>query len=229
MRHLPVLASAIAVLGLAAPAWAGEAVLSADRPGLGESTGTPGVGFFNVEGGVAVSIAGNTAAPGTSGLTVRFGVDDNVEIRALLPDLVLSDGALVLGPLGVGAKIAGRASERFTVSAVPQLLIDLDGAAGWQLSANGALEVGRFVLWLNATTSVLEGVSVLGGGGASVSIDSGGLYVNAGREVVVGQTLVGGGGWWGLGDGAQIDAGVDLWLDGAQVVAVPTVGASLAF
>lgn len=204
-------------------------VLSPDRPGLGESQGTPGVGFFNLEVGLAAAISGGRVTPQTTALTLRYGVDDGVEVRALVPDLVLEDGAVVLGPAGLGLKIAGNPGERFSVSAVPTFLVGLDGTAGYQVSVNGGFAVGRLGLWLNATSTVLDGVTVLGGGGATVALDVGGLYVHAGHEAVEGLSFVGGGGWWSVAPRAQIDAGVDVWFGGSDPVVVPTIGTSHAF
>lgn len=209
---------------------ASEAVLSADRPGVGESTGTPGVGFANLEGGLATTIVDGQVHPGTSSITIRVGVDEGVELRGVLPNFTLVDGEVVVGPLAVGFKMAGRASDHITLSAVPDLLVGLDGGSvGWRLSSNAGLSAGNFSLWVNATTTVLDGVDVFAGAGTSWSFGGGGIYVNAGREVVSQTTLVGGGGWWSLSRKSQLDAGIDFWLQGSEAVVVPQIGASTAF
>lgn len=220
---LPFLAMSTSALA------ADEAVLSSDRPGVGESPGTPGVGFANVQGGAAAVIADGSIAPQTQAITVRVGIDRGLEVRAVLPDLILASEGVELGPLAAGFKVVGAPSERITLSAVPELLVALDGTGvGWRISSNAGLALGRLQFWLNATTTVLDGVRVFGGGGTSVALGGGGVYVNAGREVVLGDTLVGGGGWWMLSDKVQLDAGCDVWLVADDVVAVPMIGLSVA-
>jgi len=228
MRTLLGLLAALLLPGLA---HAADAQLHPDRPAVGESPGTPGAGYFNLEAGLATTLGEGQVVPQTQAVTLRFGVDDHMELRATVPDLILVDGTVELGPLGLGFKIASGVGERFTVSAVPTFLVDLDdGGAGWQLSANGGFQEGRVAVWLNATTTVLDGdVSVFGGGGASLNIDSGGIYVNAGRYVTARTSLLGGGGWWRLDEGVQIDAGMDLLFVGPDLYAVPMLGASFAF
>ena len=227
MRLLPLLI--VAVLPSAALA-ADELVLSPDRPGVGESPGTPGVGAFNVESAATLTFVEGDVHPGLQGTRIRVGIAENVELRAVVPDVVFQRSEVVLGPIGAGAKIAARASDRFSLSVVPELLITFDGEAGWRVSANGGFEEGKVTLWLNATTTVFDSdLHVFGGGGASVAIDSGGIYINAGREVVYRDTLVGGGGWWRLRSNLQVDAGIDLWLDGPDIIAVPQIGCSIAF
>lgn len=224
-RHL-ILAGSL----LATPALADEPNFAPDRPGVGESGGTPGPGFVTIEGGLSMPIVDGKVSPGTSGLTFRLGVDQDFEVRATLPDIVLQDGQVELGAFGIGMKIAGRQGERFSVSAVPTLLIGLDGTAGYQVSVNGGLTEGHFGLWLNATSTVLgRDVSVQGGGGALVGFDVGGLYVNAGYEAVSMASFVGGGGWWVMAPNAQLDAGIDVWMIGSDAVIVPMIGTSHAF
>ncbi len=224
----PVLATPV----LATPAHAERPAptFAPDRPALGQSPATPGPGFATVEVGLAGSVGGGPVAVGTQAWTLRLGVDEGLEARLVLPDLVASEEGVATGPLAAGVKIAGRPGERWGVSAVPELLIDLSGAGvGWRLSANAGLNADRFALWANATTTVLDGVEVLAGGGGSIAFDGGGIYLNGGREVVSGRTLAGGGAWFLLSALSQIDVGCDLWIAGSDVVAVPMIGGSLAF
>ena len=56
------------------------------------------------------------SAVGTSSIIGRFGVDDGVELRVRAPDIVLYDGEVGTGFVGLGAKIGGNVSERWSVS-----------------------------------------------------------------------------------------------------------------
>ncbi len=59
-----------------------ELNLASDRPGIGDSTSTPGRGRFIVQLGVAGSFAeGQSGAVSTSGWSLRAGADQGVELR----------------------------------------------------------------------------------------------------------------------------------------------------
>ncbi|MEZ4320909.1 MAG: zinc ribbon domain-containing protein [Myxococcota bacterium] len=201
---------------------------SPDRPGVGDSTGTPGKGHVMIEGGVA--LVPSPLAFGTSGIVGRIGVDDGLELRLRAPDVTVADD-VGLGTVGLGAKVAASVGPRWSVSAVPELVYDpSSGALGGGVGANVALGLGRVGFWGHGSVSVLQDAdpSVLFGGGASVAFDGGGLYVNGGSDVA-GSGFVGGGGWWSLSKSAQLDAGCDAWMAGGEVTPVFLLGTSLGF
>ncbi len=221
----------LVLLGLAPTgAWAGELTFAPDRPGVGDSTMTPGAGRLMIEAGLAGQITQGAASVGTGGLYARYGVGEALEARLRLPDLGVSGGDLTVGPVGVGAKVGGAVSERWSVSLVPEVFLDLDGGSGkvvgGQLSANVALALGAFGVWAHGFAVGLEGpVEAFAGGGASVLVGEVGLFVNAGHTFG-GSPLVGGGAWWQLSEGLQLDAAVDVLTADAPVI-VPMAGMAI--
>ena len=219
----------IALLGVAEAAEG--LVFAPDRPGVGESCATAGPGHFLFEGAVSANIRGATVAPGTSSLTARIGIVNNVEARIGLPDITLTNGFLSFGPVAVGVKLASGLSDTVSVSLVPDVLIALDGTGlGLRTSANAGLDFDPVFVWLNSTATVISGnFDFVAGGGVGVGFGSGGIYLNAGGELVAATPFFGGGGWWGLTDALQIDIGVDIWLDGNSTTTVPMLGMSGGF
>lgn len=214
-----------------AEALAGELNFSPDRPGIGDSAATVGAGQVMVESGLMLIPA--PFAVGTSSWMARFGVDDGIELRLRAPDIGWS-GGLALGTIGLGVKVAGVTSDRWSVSLVPEVNIDpATGAVGGAVGGNVGLGIDIVGVWAHAGTGVGQlpdgavDLSLLLGGGASVAVGGGGVYVNGGYDV---GTLgaVGGGGWWGFGDRLQLDIGVDVPL-AAPAVPVIVVGMSAGF
>lgn len=210
-------------------ALAGELNFSPDRPGVGNSTGTVGTGAVMVEGGLQATVT-QPAAVGTSSITGRFGVDDAVEVRLRAPDIVLVDGEVGTGSVGLGAKVGGAISEHWSVSVVPELAVDTNGNGLFGvLNAQLALALGDLGLWATHYTSVGDfGSETLAGGGAAYAFSGGGFYVNAGGTFG-GDPFVGGGGWWALRDAVQLDMGADVYFAGGDVVPVFLLGASFGF
>jgi hypothetical protein len=200
-----------------------------DRPGVGDSTGTPGKGHVMVEGGLALTPSPDPGAYGTSGIVGRFGVDDGLELRLRAPDLTLGDG-LSVGTVGIGAKVAASAG-RWSVSAVPELAIDPNtGDLGGGVGANLAVGFGVVGFWGHGSVALLQNTdpSVLMGGGASVAVGPGGFFANGGATAA-GPGFGGGGAWLGLGNRAQLDAGCDVWVAGGDVLPTIGLGASVGF
>jgi hypothetical protein len=213
---------------LLASAWAGDLNFSPDRPGVGNSTGTVGAGAVMVEGGVAATVA-QPSAVGTSSIIGRFGVDDGVELRVRAPDIVLYDGEVGTGFVGLGAKIGGNVSERWSVSVVPEIAVDTNGGGFFGLiNGQAAVALGDVGMWVTSESVVGDfGSGTTAGGGVSVAISGGGVYANAGGTFG-GDPFVGGGGWWALQEAVQLDIGCDVWV-GDDVVPVFLLGASFGF
>lgn len=217
------------ILALSHVALAGSVNFSPDRPGVGDSTGTPGLGHAMVEIGVAATVNGEGTAVGTSGIVGRIGLDRGLELRVRAPDLALVDGALGFGTVGLGAKIGGAVSDRWSVSLVPEVSIDpATGVLGGSLNSNVAFGLGPLGLWAHASASGDgDAIALFTGGGASVALGRGGVFVNGGHTVS-GPTFGGLGGWWMLKDALQVDLGVDA-VPGDTWTWLPTAGVSVGF
>ena len=145
-----------------------------------------------------------------------------------LPDVTLVAGeGGTWGTIGLGAKVGGQLSERWSVSVVPEISLDpASGAVGAQMNGNVALALGGVGLWGHGSATGIgdEGLAaVLVGGGASVNLgEGGGLLVNAGGTLGS-APFVGAGGWWMISDAAQLDLGADLFL-GESPALVPMLG-----
>lgn len=219
----------LALLVLLAPALADGPNLSPDRPGIGDSTATPGAGHVVVEGAVAAMSAAGTTALGTTGVTGRLGILDNFELRVGVPDVGITP-AFGLGSLGVGGKAAFALTDALSVSAVPTVAFSLNGGGvAAALSTNAVYGFDPASVWLNVTGSVGGATQLFVGGGAGYGIGSGGAYVNGGVFTGGGLPIVGAGGWYGVSDRLQFDAGVDAQFIGGFTVWMPMVGCSAAF
>ena len=217
------------LIALAAPASAEDARLTPDRPGIGDSTGTPGAGNVVVEGAVAATSVSGTAAVGTSGVTGRLGILDAFELRVGVPDVGVT-GGLSFGAIGLGGKAAAQVTDAVSVSAVPTVQFALNGGGVTAaLSTNAAYAFDPASVWLNVTGSVGGGGSLFVGGGAGTTVGPGGVYVNAGLPVSGGSVTFGGGGWYGVNARLQLDGGLDLMRVAGLTVWMPAVGASAAF
>jgi len=215
---------------LAGAAHAGELNFSPDRPGVGDSTETVGTGAVMVEGGVAAAVS-DPAAVGTSSIVARVGVDDPVELRARVPDVVLVDGEVVTGSVGFGAKVGGAVSERWSVSVVPELWIGTEGGdVGCTINGQLAFAVDDALgLWVHTSHTVTElGTSGFFGGGVGYALPAVGVYVNGGHGYN-GDPLIGGGAWLPVGDALQFDAGVDVTIAGGDAYPLVLLGASAGF
>ena len=218
------------MLLLLSVALAGDLNFAPDRPGVGESTGAVGAGHVMVEGGLAAVVT-DPLAVGTSGITARIGLDDPLELRVRVPDLVLVDGELVSTSVGVGAKVAGEVSDRWSLSLVPELFVATEGGdLGGTVNGNLAFAVDDALgLWLHTTHTVVPGgMGGFFGGGVGYAFDAVGVYVNGGHGYN-GDPMIGAGGWLPLGDALQLDAGVDITLAAGDAVPVVLLGASGGF
>lgn len=225
-----------ALLTLLATAQA--AGLSPDRPGVGESTSTPGPGALVVEGGlqsvlVDAGIFGSFFQLGTDAITGRYGIGERLEARLLVPDVVYSDsagGGVAVGTVAVGAKVAHPVSDTLAVSAVPSVGVTLNtGTPEVALSLNGTWDAGPVSPWVNITPA-LSGSSLgaFFGGGLGVPLGPAGLF-GQGGVTDRGDWMAGGGGWLGLSDELQLDLGATVEvLQGLQFWQ-PGVGMSAAF
>jgi len=220
----------LSVLLSLSTATAGDLNFSPDRPGVGESTGTVGTGRVMVEGGVAASTA-DPAAVGTSSITGRIGLDDPLELRVRVPDLVLVDGELYSGSVGLGAKVAGEVSDRWSLSLVPEVWVATDGGdVGGTINGNLAFAVDDALgLWLHSTHTVTEfGTFGFFGGGVGYALDAVGIYVNGGHGYN-GDPMVGAGAWLPVNDALQFDAGCDITIASGDAFPVFLLGASGGF
>jgi len=209
-------------------AGAGELNFSPDRPGVGNSTGTVGAGAVMVEAGLQATVT-QPAEVGTSSIIGRFGVDDPVEVRVRAPDITVYDGEVGTGFVGLGAKVGGNLSEHWSASLVPEIAVDTNGGGFFGL-VNGqiGLTLDSVGMWVTSESVVGDfGSDTSAGGGLSVGISGGGIYVNGGGSFG-GDPFVGGGGWWALRDAVQLDLGCDVYL-GGDVVPVFLLGASFGF
>jgi len=222
------LAILIAPLAAPAPALAAEPAFVPERPGFGQFPGSPGRGFFMVEGAGALSLPSDGLRVGTDQVTVRIGLHDHAEVRLGAPDLTLGDG-LTVGPIALGTKLGGYVNDRLGLAIVPELLIPLDGGAvGWRNRSTVTVEAGKLRQYTLLDVRYLDALSAFGGVGALYRFGTGGLFGQVGSEVQ-GRALVGGGGLWRLHERVQLDAGCDVWLDGGSAEPVFRVGASGAF
>lgn len=221
---------------LVAQAVAAEPNLAPDRPGIGDSTETPGAGHVLIEGGLVANFADSGTTYGTSGVTLRVGLGDVVEARLNVPDLVLPAGEI--GPIGLGMKIGGELTDTWSMSLVPTLLVAADAAwYGGQLNANVQLDLDRVAMWGHVSTTAIDGRGIVAlgtgtlvGAGVQVPIATGGAFVHVGREVSdFGRTMVGAGGFWCPSDTVQLDVEFDVWGVGQDVVAVPNLGVAAVF
>ncbi len=213
----------IAVLATAA-AVGGELQFAPDRPGVGDSTLTTGVGHATIELGLAASLASDTVTLSTGGLLARVGVDEGLELRFRLPDPFLTDGEPGVGPGAVGVKIGGAVSERWSSSVVSELTLDPDdGEVGGSLGANVVLALDRISVWFLGQAAGADAIEVFGGGGVGWGIDEGGVFVNGGHTFG-GPSLVGVGGYVLPSSTFQLDASVDLAIGSGSVTALPAIG-----
>lgn len=209
-------------------AHAGGLNFSPDRPGVGDSTASVGGGAVMIEGGVQAVV--DPTAVGTSGIVGRIGLSDLVEARVRAPDIVLANDDVLLGQVGVGAKVGGSLDDHWSLSFVPELYVETDGGSiGGNLGTNLAYGVDSLGFWLYAATNVTEGgTGGFLGGGVSYGFDALGLYVNGGHGFN-GDPLVGGGAWIPLSGAAQIDLGCDVTLAGGTAYPAFLLGTSLGF
>lgn len=214
---------------LAMPAVAGDLQFAPDRPGAGDSTVTTGKGHVTVELGLAAALASGSTTLSTGGLIGRFGIDDGLELRVRLPDPFVADGTFGVGPAGIGAKVGGEVSDRWSSSVVAELAVDPDdGAVGGMLEGNVAAAFDRVGVWFTGNASGTDAVAVFAGGGVGLSFDGGGTYVNAGHTFG-GATLVGLGGYLLPDEALQFDAGVDLAVEGGSLTWLPGLGVAFGF
>jgi hypothetical protein len=210
-----------------------ELSFTPDRPGVGDSTGTTGRGHVMIEGGLAGQLGQGPAVFGTSGLTGRFGVARGVELRLRLPDLVLAE-TLGVGTMGVGAKVGGDVSERWSVSFLSELSVDPNDGTdviqmGASMGGNVALALGDFGLWAASSAAGEDGpVVVVAGGGVSWGVEQGGVFLHGGHTFGD-APFVGLGGWWMLGEALQLDLGCDLGLASEGVLVLPQGGVVVGF
>lgn len=205
-----------------------ELSFSPDRPGVGDSTGTPGVGHAMIEGGVAVGTAGSVAAQ-TSGIVGRLGVDEGLELRLRVPDVVFTD-PVGTGSVGLGFKVGGSVGSRWSASVVPEVFAETaDGSLGGSVGANLAVAEGPLGAWGHASVvGTGAGTGALAGGGISVAAGPGGFIVHSGFSFG-GSAFAGPGAWWAVSERVQVDAGVDFNFVGAEVQAVVLLGSSVGF
>lgn len=208
-----------------ANALAGDLAFTPDRPGVGDSTATVGAGHVMVEGGLVVTPTDPSF--GTSGLVGRIGFDDGAEIRVRAPDLGWAEGVTV-GPVGLGAKIAGATGERWSASVIPEVLLDLETRqVSGSVSGNLAFSYQRLGVWGHGNTSVSsDGVGLFVGGGASVAFSPVGVYANGGYDFG-GGPMAGAGGWVGVTKAFQIDFGCDVFDLGETNTPVVLLGMSV--
>lgn len=213
---------------LATPAFAAEPNFVPDRPGVGHFPGSPGRGFFMVEGGGELALPASGLTLGTQRVTVRVGLDDNTEIRLRAPDLTLA-GDLTVGHLGVGTKMSGYVNDRLGLAFVPELLVPLDGGdVGWRGQTTVTTERGPFRLWTTLDITYLQDLGAFAGLGGLYRFGAGGLFAHGGRQID-GHTMVGLGGIWQLRERVQLDAGCDVLLLDGDVTPVARIGGSGAF
>ena len=210
---------------LFANALAGELAFTPDRPGVGDSTGTVGGGHFMLEGGLA--LVPTAPSFGTSGVVGRLGLDDGLELRLRVPDVVYEDGVTV-GPVGLGGKVAGAAGERWSASVVPEVLFDVSTRqVAASVSSNLAFSYQKLGIWGNATASAdADGVGLFMGGGASVAFAPVGIYANGGYEIGAGP-MAGAGGWVAITKAFQVDFGCDVYDLGKTNTPVLGLGLSV--
>ena len=210
-------------------AFGGDLDFTPDRPGFGDSTGTPGAGHAMIEIGFAGALSSESTTLGTGGLVARIGVDDGVELRLRLPDPFVTEGGTGFGPAAVGAKVGGALNDRWSSSVVAELTADPDdGAVGGVLSGNIALALDAVGIWFVGSAAGSDVLDGFAGGGVGVGSDGGGAYVNAGYAFGTGP-LVGIGGY-ALPDSAfQIDGGIDVGFGGGLLTWQPSIGVSFGF
>lgn len=222
------------IIVLVAEALAAEPNLAPDRPGIGDSTETPGAGFVLVEGGLAASFADRETSFGTSSLTLRVGLSNAFEARLNVPDLTFPGPES--GPLGVGFKVGGTLTDRWSLSLVPTLLVPLDGGhVAGQLNANLGFDLEKVAIWGHVSTTAVTDpgfleppLSAIAGGGVQVPVGAGGVFVHGAREIAV-TTMLGAGGWWCPTPNVQLDVEFDIYGVGQDIVAVPNLGVAAVF
>lgn len=198
-----------------------------DRRGIGESTETVGVGHLMVEGGLGLTVpmGSGPAAVQTVQWTARVGVDQGLELRLRVPDIVYDGGATV-GSVGLGAKFGGSMGERWSVSAVPEVAYDLAAnAVSGSINTNLALDVELLTVWMHTSFAFQQITTAVVGGGAAITFEPLGVYVNAGLPSGA-IPFVGAGAWWLVEPAVQVDVGLDLTLESAPTLLL-TVGVSL--
>jgi hypothetical protein len=217
------------MLLLLATAFAGELNFSPDRPGVGDATATAGAGAVLVEAGLAATFT-NPSTIGTGGIVGRIGVHDVVELRVRAPDLLLVDGQLATGAVGLGGKVGGALDDHWAVSSVHEVLVDTStGTVSGYVGAQLSYSVDAVGLWVHNHAVVVPGATGgFLGGGISYYFDPVGIYVNGGHGFN-GDPLVGGGGWIALSDRAQLDAGVDATLVAGRAYPLALFGVSVGF
>lgn len=199
-----------------------------ERPGIGQFPGSPGRGYFMAEGAVELALPSSTPTLSNRAWTLRFGVDETVELRAVVPEVVWGDG-LEVGPAALGVKLGGWVSERLGLSVVPEVLLPLDGSrVGWRAQSTATVELDKVRLWLYLDGRYHQELTAFAGVGGLVRISDGGIYLNGGRAVG-GPSMVGGGGFWGVSQRSQVDAGCDVLFVGSSATPLFKVGTSFAF
>ena len=198
-----------------------------DRPGLGDSTSTPGRGHWIGQVGVLGSLGEGGTTVSSSGWMLRMGLDEGVELRLRAPDVGVGEGSPTVGTLGVGAMFGGALGERWSSSVVPEVALDPNtGKIGASLNGTVALSLGAVGMWAHASAAGAEGtVSTLAGGGVSLSSGPVGVYAN-GYHAFGDATYVGGGGWWLVQQQLQLDVGMDVGASDNTLTYLPTLGLS---
>ncbi len=146
-----------------------------------------------------------------------------------MPDVGITP-ALGLGPIGIGAKVAGAINDDLALSAVPTVAIGLNGGVTPSLSANATYNLSPVGVWANATATGIKGMALGLGGGLSCAAGPGGLYAHAGADALNrGGAFFGPGGWIAMGDAGQIDLGVDFRPIAGILLTHVFVGGSVGF
>lgn len=212
------------MLLLLATAFAGDLTFAPDRPGVGESTATPGAGHVLIEAGFASAF---DPVVGGASIMGRVGVLDDFEVRVWAPGLSFSEDGAALGNAGIGFKVAHAFSKRTTFSVVPEFFAG-DGyglVVGLNLAV--AFDAGSF--WAHVGPSVAEGAGdVLVGGGMGLSAGAVSPFIHVGAYAE-GSAFVGGGAAITASDAIQVDLGVDVVVADDQLVPVAQAGVAFGF
>ena len=120
--------------------------ISTDRPSAGTSALTVGNGVFQFETGVQADMAGGTAF--SLPTLFRYGVGENLEVRADSGMLSIADGSTAFGGLGAGGKYTVSTTDAVALGIVAGSSIPLDGGD----ASPYALLLADFAagLWANA-------------------------------------------------------------------------------
>lgn len=204
-----------------------EDAISADRPGIADSSGTVGRGIFQIELGAERDDDSGARAWSTP-LLLRYGATDRLELRFETAgwERVSIGGRSTddFAPTSIGVKYhfhdapsAGVIARVFTNAAADlRLSADLDLGGDWSMNPNVGVSVehdgGRVVAGLAALTlgrNVTPNVNVFvdgattapvsGGGSTSVLLDTGIAWV-IGRDTQLDASI----GWGARGDAPNI-------------------------